>query len=66
LLIALEHRADYIDLLWDYESAVGVIKANDPLLPPHLAVASFKKFLREEWRESLRLVEAARKQAASP
>lgn len=65
LLISLKRRAEYIDRLWDYENAVGVIKTNAPLLPPHTAIASFKTFLREEWRESLRLVEEARKQAAS-
>lgn len=64
LLISLARRADYIDLLWNYENAVGVIRAGDPFLPPHLAITSFKTFLREEWRESLRLVEKARKQAS--
>jgi len=63
LLISLERRADYIDLLWDYENAVGVIGANDRLLSSHPAVVSFKSFLREEWKESLRLVEEARHQA---
>jgi len=65
LLIALECRADYIDLLWDYKNAADVIKAGDPLLPPHPAVDSFKKLLHEEWRESLRLVDAARMRAAA-
>ncbi|NOU35814.1 MAG: Fic family protein [Kiritimatiellaceae bacterium] len=64
LLIALARRAEYIDLLWNYENAVGVIKTDDPLLPLSPALASFKILLREEWRESLRLVEEARKQAA--
>lgn len=65
LLIALEHRADYIDLLWEYENAVGVITADSPLLPPHSAAARFKHLLRDEWRESLRLADEARKRAAS-
>ena len=64
LLIALARRAEYIDLLWNYETAVGVIKTDNPLLPLSPALASFKILLREEWRESLRLVEEARKQAA--
>lgn len=63
LLIPLARRADYIDLLWGYENAVGLIQPNAPLLPPHPVIASFKTFLREEWRESLRLVEEARKKA---
>lgn len=64
LLISIERRAEYIDLLWCYENAVGVIKTDAPLLPPHSAVTSFKNLLHEEWRESLRLVEDARKQAS--
>jgi Fic family protein len=64
LLIALARRVEYIDLLWSYEDAVGVIKPDDALLPPKPALSAFKEFLREEWRESLRLVEEARKQAA--
>ncbi len=64
LLISLARRAEYIDLLWNYENAVGVIKTDDPLLPSSPALASFKVLLREEWRESLRLVEEAQNQAA--
>lgn len=62
LLIALTRRAEYIDLLWSYENAVGVIKPGDTLLPPHADLSAFKTLLREEWRESLRLVEEARRQ----
>ncbi|MFA5687777.1 MAG: Fic family protein [Kiritimatiellales bacterium] len=65
LMISLKRRVEYIDLLWNYESAVGIIKRNDPLLPQHPAITAFKTLLREEWRESLRLVEKAKKQAAS-
>jgi Fic family protein len=64
LLISLARRAEYIDLLWSYENAVGVINAADPLLPLNPVLALFKTLLREEWRESLRLIEAARKQSA--
>jgi Fic family protein len=63
LLISPEHRAEYIDLLWTYQTAVGVIQRFDRLLPPHPAVATFKSFLRSEWKESLRLIEEARKLA---
>ncbi len=65
LLISLERRADYIDLLWDYENAVGVIKHDDRLLPPHSSITRFKALLREEWRESMGLVSEARQQAAA-
>ena len=65
LLISLARRSDYIDLLWDYENGVGVIKRGDPLLPPYNALSAFKALLREEWRESLRLVEETRQKAAN-
>jgi len=64
LLISLERRAEYIDLLWNYENAVGVIRPKDPFLPQDRSLAAFKKLLREEWRESLRLVETTRQQAS--
>jgi len=63
LLIAMEHRVEYIDLLWRYENAVGQIKAGDRLLPPHEAVSFFRKMLREEWQETFDLAEKARQQA---
>ncbi len=65
LLIALERRAEYIDLLWDYENAAGVISAEDRLLPPHPTLTQFKALLREEWHEAFRLVAEARAQAAA-
>jgi Fic family protein len=65
LLISVEHRAKYIDLLWSYENAVSVIKVDDPLLPAHPALPALKAFLREEWREPLRMVAEARRKAAS-
>lgn len=65
LLISQARRSVYIDLLWDYENAVGVIQNNDRLLPPHPAIARFKALLREEWRESARIVDNARRQAAA-
>ncbi|MCU0856983.1 MAG: Fic family protein [Pontiellaceae bacterium] len=64
LLISPARRAEYIDLLWGYEDAVGIIKPDAPLLPLNPALAAFKTLLREEWRESLRLVETAKNQAA--
>jgi len=64
LLISPERRAEYIDLLWDYQNAVGVIQRNDRLLPPHPTLSAFKSFLREEWKESVRLIKEARKLAS--
>lgn len=63
LLISLEQRAEYIDLLWNYESAVGIIKQNDRLLPTHPSLSAFKSLLRREWKESLRLMDEAHQQA---
>ncbi|MEI8205738.1 MAG: Fic family protein [Kiritimatiellales bacterium] len=64
LLISPQRRAEYIDLLWNYQNAVGVIQRNDRLLPPHPAIPAFKSFLREEWQESLRLISEANKLAS--
>jgi Fic family protein len=61
LLISPVRRAEYIDLLWNYQNAVGAIRRKDRLLMPHPAIPAFKTFLREEWKESLRLIEEARK-----
>jgi Fic family protein len=65
LLISPHRRAEYIDLLWNYQNAVGVIQRKDQLLPSHAAIPAFKSFLREEWKESLRLIEEARKLTSS-
>ncbi len=60
VVVPLERRSEYIDLLWEYQNAVGVIQRDTPLVPPHPAVARFKALLSEEWqparkRESERL-----------
>jgi Fic family protein len=64
LLISLEHRVEYLDHLWNCENAVGILERGDRLLPSHLSLTAFKRFLRGEWSESRRLVEEARQQAA--
>ena len=64
LLISPARRVEYIDRLWDYENAVGVITRSDRLLPPHPSIAPFKALLREEWRESIRIVEEAHQRVA--
>ncbi len=51
---------EYIDLLWTYQNAVGVVQRNDRLLPPHPAITAFKAFLRSEWQASLGLMETTR------
>ena len=65
LMISQKRRAEYIDLLWNYENAAGVIKPAGALLPPHPAINQFKTLLRTEWTESLRLVKKAQSLAAS-
>lgn len=63
IIISLRRRAEYIDLLWNYQNAVGPLCANDPLLPKDPAVTPFKQLIRAEWAESVELVQAAKKQA---
>jgi Fic family protein len=63
IMIAMEHRAEYIDLLWSYQNTVGPLRKNDPLLPPHAAITAFKHMAKEEWRETMALVNTAKKQA---
>ena len=58
-MVPLERRSEYIDLLWEYQNAVGVMRRDAPLVPPHPAVARFKALLSEEWQRSLALVAAA-------
>ena len=65
LLIGQSRRVEYIDLLWEYENAVGVIGKNDRLLPSHPSITGFKALLREEWQESVQIVYDAQKQAAA-
>ena len=56
LLISLERRAEYIDLLWSYENAVGVIQAKDPFLVPHSSITKFKTFLRVRVTSLMRFI----------
>jgi Fic family protein len=63
LLISSEKRIAYINAIWDYQNEVGVLKANDRLLPNHKILRVFKSILREEWQEAKGLVEQAREQA---
>ena len=65
LLISLDRRVEYIDRLWEYENAVGIIESDSRLLPLHACIGPFKALLREEWRESAKLVADACQQAAS-
>jgi len=63
LLISMNRRAEYIDLLWAYQNAVGQIKADDRLLTPHATISLFKTMLRAEWKETAEMVNEAHQQA---
>jgi hypothetical protein len=63
ILVPMSSRADYIDLLWRYQNAVGRIGRGSRLLPPHPALREFESLLLEEWQKSTSLVEEARQLA---
>jgi len=65
LVISAEHRAAYLDCLWDYQNAVGIIRVTDRLLVPDSSLNTFKQFLRSEWNQSFELIESAHRQAAA-
>lgn len=60
VLISIENRARYIDILWRYQSAAGQLRKGKALLPKHKAVGEFKKFVRSEWSRSVEIVEEAK------
>ena len=64
ITIPLEQRGEYIDILWEYENAVGKIRRDDSLVPPHPAIERFTALLRTEWQRTLTLVEEARRREA--
>ena len=61
IIVHIERRSDYIDLLWEYQNTVGKIQYNDPLMPEHPCIERFKVLLNEEWSRTLNQVETARK-----
>jgi Fic family protein len=63
LMISIEQRLEYIDLLWSYQNATGVIRAKDRLLPPHQSITAFKQLLRSQWKETRILIEKTRELA---
>jgi Fic family protein len=64
MIVPNERRSDYIDLLWEYQYAVGKIRPDAPLMPPHPAIERFKALLDEEWQRTLTHVATARKREA--
>lgn len=63
ILVPMSRRANYIDLLWRYQNAVGRISRGSRLLPPHSALREFESLLLEKWQKSTSLVEEARQLA---
>lgn len=61
IIVPMERRSDYIDLLWEYQNTVGKIKHNDPLMPEHPCIERFKVLLEKEWKRTLVQVETARR-----
>lgn len=45
ILMPMSRRADYIDILWRYQNAVGRIGRASRLLPPHPALRDFESLL---------------------
>jgi len=64
IVVPRQRRGDYIDLLWEYQNAVGKIERRSPLAPPHPAVERFVTLLNEEWHHTVALVESARRREA--
>jgi len=65
IVIPREKRIEYIDLLWEYQNAVGRIKRGSQLLPRHPVIGRFEALIRDEWRVTATLVEDARRREAA-
>ena len=64
IVIPREKRSVYIDLLWEYQNAVGRIKLGSQLLPRHPAISRFETLIKTAWEETATLVEEARRREA--
>jgi len=60
IIIPADKRREYIRLLSKYELVVGQPQVGEPLLPKKELFVDFKTFCGESWKESRKLVEAAR------
>ena len=65
IIIPGEKRGEYIDLLWDYQNAVGRIRKGSRILPPHPAIRRFEEMLKDQWQVTADLVEDARRRNAA-
>jgi Fic family protein len=64
ITVPMERRGDTIDLLWEYENAVGKMRRDDPLVPPHPVIERFAALMQTEWQRTLTPVEEARRREA--
>jgi hypothetical protein len=60
----MERRGDYIEILREYEHAVGMLRRDDPLVPRHPAIERFTAQMQTEWQQTLTPVEGARRREA--
>lgn len=65
ILISAASRVRYIDALWNYQEAVGVLRSKERLLPSDKTMAEFKNILKEEWQAVCRMVDDAKSRAQS-
>ena len=64
VVVPSERRTDYINLLWEYENAVGTINKGSQLMPSHPAIKQMEGLLKAEWNKTVSLVEEARQREA--
>ena len=60
IVIQVDDRANYIDLLWSYAIHLGTIQRNAEFVPPHQLIEEFKKLLESNWNETLEMVKVAK------
>lgn len=65
LVIPRERRSEYIDLLWEYQNAVGRIQRGSQLLPRHPVIERFRTLIHENWKQTVELVEEAHRRDAA-
>ncbi len=60
VVIPVECRGEYIELLWEYQNAAGPLQRAGRLLPPHPLIKTFEKMLKREWKKTQQLIDQAR------
>jgi Fic family protein len=64
VVLSRQRRGDYIDMLWEYQNAVGKIQRDSPMMSRHPVIERFEMLLNTEWRHTVTLVETARNHEA--